>query len=300
MIQYKTIEDAIVALTEKYGLRILSNTNRFIALLSDFAPNLLEEQRIIRLFARAGGYEAIHKGVPGQTPAVLFATICEKAVCSTKDIDQQGFLVRVNLNILKQIDSRIVNALNGDEVFSQGMNYFRAFPKDKNIPVALLLFDEASKLGNPNGLLYISSSYIKGKGVPKDTAKGIKALELSAATGNKRAILELARILCEGQFVEKNTARAVTLLKAVDDPSALFMLGDIYKANNEYVKAIDCYRQAAEQGHVYAQYSTAIAYATGQGTKRDIQTAKKWLKSAASLGHGEARRKLEELGEKWD
>lgn len=300
MTLYTTIEEAIVALTEKYGLSIFSNTNRFIALLSDYAPNLMEQQHTIRLFARAGGYEAICGGLSKNSDSALFAKICEKAVCSTKDINQQRFLVRANLNILKQIGKCSANALDGDGVFAQGMNYFRAFPKEKNIPIALLLFEEASTLGNSGGLYYIASSYLKGKGVPQDTTKGIKTLEQSAETGDIRAVLELAKILLEGQLVEKNVTQAVVLLKTVDDPNALFMLGDIYRTNFEYTKALDYYRQAAERGHVYAQYSTAIAYAIGQGTKRDIQTAKKWLRSAASLGHSDARQKLEELGEKWD
>ena len=68
----------------------------------------------------------------------------------------------------------------------------------------------------------------------------------------------------------------------------------------EYEKAFEYYLKGAEGNHVYAQYSVALAFATGQGIKRDMQEAKKWLRSAASLGHGEARHKLEELGEKWD
>lgn len=95
---------------------------------------------------------------------------------------------------------------------------------------------------------------------------------------------------------EKNIPYAVTLLKSIEDPNAMFMLGEIYKGNIEYEKAFDCYLMAAERNHVYAQYDTALAYVTGQGTKRDIREAKKWLRSAASLGHSEARKKLERNG----
>ena len=65
-------------------------------------------------------------------------------------------------------------------------------------------------------------------------------------------------------------------------------------------KAFNYYLKGAKSNHVYAQFSVALAFATGQGVKRDMQEAKRWLKSAASLGHGEAQHKLKELGEKWD
>ena len=73
-----------------------------------------------------------------------------------------------------------------------------------------------------------------------------------------------------------------------------------YKELNEYEKAFNYYLKGAKSNHVYAQFSVALAFATGQGVKRDMQEAKRWLKSAASLGHGEAQHKLKELGEKWD
>lgn len=78
------------------------------------------------------------------------------------------------------------------------------------------------------------------------------------------------------------------------------MLGEIFRENAEYEKAFNYYLKGAKSNHVYAQFSVALAFATGQGVKRDMQEAKRWLKSAASLGHGEAQHKLKELGEKWD
>ena len=44
MTQYNSIEDAILALTQKFSIDIFENTPRFIAILSDYAPNHTSEQ----------------------------------------------------------------------------------------------------------------------------------------------------------------------------------------------------------------------------------------------------------------
>lgn len=301
MNQFNTIEDAVAALTKTYGIGLLAEGPRFIALLSDYAPNHFEPQKYIRAFTRVGGMKALSEDITARRPyATIIGRICSCAVNASADDDCRHEIVNSVKGIPLALDANYSTQVSSKEIYDVGMNYYRSFPKEKNIPIAVLILEEAWRLGSTDALLYISSSYMKGKGIPQNKEKGIHYLELAAKSNNLRATIELAECLWKGNGVEKNLSRAVTLLKSVDDPNAMYLLSEIYKENIEYSKAVDCLIHAAGRNHVYAQYDLAIAYATGQGTKRDIQEAKKWLRSAASLGHNEARRKLGELGEKWD
>ena len=146
----------------------------------------------------------------------------------------------------------------------------------------------------------MSSAYLKGKGIRQNMEKGMRYLELASESGNVKASLDLAEHLWKGISIDKDLQRAVAVLKKLNDSNAYYMLGEIFRENAEYEKAFEYYSKGAENNHVYAQYAVALAYATGQGTKRDMREAKKWLHASASLGHSEARKKLEELNERWD
>ena len=301
MTRYNTIEDAILALTQKFGIDIFKNTPRFIAILSDYAPNLASEQADVRAFARANGMTQIVTCIKRKDSySTLMAAVCEIAVQATDDMEQRGAITRRAKAIAAALDKQYDKCADQSSVYAEGMNFFRRFPKEKNIPVAVLLLEEAWSLGCNDALLYLSSTFFKGKGVPKNAEKGMHYLELATEAGNIRAGLDYAEHLWKGIDVDKDLPRAVAILKKIEDSNAFFMLGEIFRENAEYEKAFDYYLKGAESNHVYSQFAVALAFATGQGVKRDMQEAKKWLRSAASLGHGEARHKLEELGERWD
>ncbi len=301
MTQYNTVEDAIFALTRQYGLEVLYNTPRFIAILSDYAPNHVAEQIVVRAFARANGMAQILDCIKRKDSySKLLVKVCEIAVQATEDVEQRHEIVNKAKALAAAFDSRYEKFDDPASLYEEGMTFFRAFPKEKNIPIAILLLEESWSLGCIDALVYLSSIYLKGKGIQKNTKIGMHYLELATEAGSVKASIDYAEHLLMGTDIEKDVPRAITILKRLNDSNAFFMLGEIFRENMEYEKAFEYYLKGAESNHVYAQYSVALAFATGQGIKRDVGEAKKWLRSAASLGHGEARHKLEELGEKWD
>lgn len=301
MTQYNTIADAVLALMQKYGVEVFENTPRFIALLSDYAPNHAEEQLNIRAFARAGGMVKVAGCIAKQVDyASLLSSICEAATKAADEEDSQLTIVESVKKIAATINSQYAECADPSTLYAEGMSFFRRFPKETNMPVAILLFEESWKCGCKDSLQYLSSAYLKGKGVRRNIEKGMHYLKLASESGNVKASLDYAEHLWKGTHTDKNLSRAVAILKKLNDSNAQYMLGEIFRENAEYEKAFDYYLKGAENSHVYAQYAVALAFATGQGVKRDMQEAKKWLRSAASLGHGDARKKLEELGENWD
>lgn len=57
-------------------------------------------------------------------------------------------------------------------------------------------------------------------------------------------------------------------------------------------KAIICFRQAASQGHVEAQYQLSVCYDKGIGVKKSISEAAKWCQMAAYGGHAQAQSEI--------
>ena len=52
----------------------------------------------------------------------------------------------------------------------------------------------------------------------------------------------------------------------------------------DYTKAVQWYRKAAEQGNVEAQHNLGAVYVNGQGVHQDHKIAKEWYKKACDNG----------------
>ena len=65
-----------------------------------------------------------------------------------------------------------------------------------------------------------------------------------------------------------------------------------YYNNKDYVNAVKCFRQAAEQGDTVAQHKLANCYYYGQGVAKDFQESVKWNRKAAEQGYAVAQNNL--------
>merc|ERR1712083_1241424 len=54
----------------------------------------------------------------------------------------------------------------------------------------------------------------------------------------------------------------------------------------------DWLRKAADQGHIRATYSLAVAYGEGRGVAQSLPLAMKWFRKAANAGHAESQYNL--------
>ena len=216
MTQYNTIEDAILAIIQKYGVEIIDHTPRFIAILSDYAPNHAAEQTLVRAFARVSGIALMMDCIKQKDSySKLLVTICGKAVQATEDMEQRYAIVSKAKALAAAFDSRYEKCDDPGSVYAEGMNYFRTFPKEKNIPIAVLLLEEAWSLGCTDALLYLSSTYLKGKGVQKNAEKGMHYLTLAAEAGSLRASIDYAEHLWKGTDTDKDIPHAVDLMIAM-------------------------------------------------------------------------------------
>lgn len=63
----------------------------------------------------------------------------------------------------------------------------------------------------------------------------------------------------------------------------------------DYGKAVEWYRKAAEQGAASAQYNLGVCYEYGNGVEQNYGIAAKWYRKAAEQGHEQAKSNLKRL-----
>lgn len=83
------------------------------------------------------------------------------------------------------------------------------------------------------------------------------------------------------------------------NPKALFRIGYMYEngcLEQNYMKAIEYYIQAAEHGNIFAQYNLGVFYENGEVVPQDYDKALKYYQLAADQGDEDAIEALEELG----
>ena len=94
---------------------------------------------------------------------------------------------------------------------------------------------------------------------------------------------------CSTQSTTKQSNQAESLTT-----SYMVKLGkDYYFGENgkqkDYVKAVEWYRKAAEQGNANAQYILGICYQNGKGVVENSSEAVKWYRKSAEQGHAYAQ-----------
>ena len=80
------------------------------------------------------------------------------------------------------------------------------------------------------------------------------------------------------------------------DASAQYNMGEMYYyglgVETDYVKAMEWYLRAAENGNVDAQFSIGLMYDEGQGVAQDYAEAMKWYLKAAENGNASAQNNI--------
>ncbi len=98
--------------------------------------------------------------------------------------------------------------------------------------------------------------------------------------------------------MEDNTKNNASSVFA--DANALNNLGERYYygrgVEQDYKKAVECYRKAAELGLAEAQCNLGYCYKTGYGVERDLNMAVRWFRKAAEQGDEDAKAALKKFG----
>ena len=127
--------------------------------------------------------------------------------------------------------------------------------KPRQDAAAFEAFDQAAKLGSPEGLMWSALCYRQGVGVAADADKAFSLMRRAAATSS----------------------------------DAQFLLGMMYLRGDgvgaDAYEAITCFRRSATAGNANAQYQLGLAYRDGIGTPRSDEDAVRWLNRSLDQGN---------------
>lgn len=147
-------------------------------------------------------------------------------------------------------------AVNGDAkaMVEWGDMVGNDYKLDCREEVAAMWYRAAANKGLPEGIWKLSKCYMKGRGTEYNPSLGYSLCRRAAKSG----------------FVP-----------------ALVDLGKIYRDEQDYVRAAQCFRKAAEKGDAESQYEIGMLFLEGKGVKQSNKRAFKWFKAASE---GQERR----------
>jgi len=143
----------------------------------------------------------------------------------------------------------------------------------------------------------------KGKDVVKDEKIAVEFYKKSAIEPHASSLFRLGVMHLEGQGgLTKDLNFAMFYLKlagAIDNKKILFQVALLFYFGDgiasDKTEAFNCYKRAAEMGHVDAQSWMGRRYFFGHGGEINKVEALKWLKKAASQGDFSAKQTIDEI-----
>jgi uncharacterized protein len=167
----------------------------------------------------------------------------------------------------------------GTEAFRNG-DYQKAFREWK----------AAADAGQAEAQFDLGVLYAQGRGVDRDLNEAARWYRQAAEQGNAEAQFALGQMYSRGWGVPRDEADALRWFQMATDPNSDgpptdWAIVDGYGVQQDQRQAAYWYQEAAEQGHVEAQFNLGRLYATGQGVARDPEQALRWIRAAASQGY---------------
>jgi TPR repeat protein len=192
--------------------------------------------------------------------------------------------------------------------FLLGVIYYRGETAPKDDKKAAGWLRRAADQGSPSAQFLLAQLYFNGHGVPKDLVEAYAWLNLASFNGSSEAqeIKQgLSSNLTELQR-EQARKRSGKLLKQAADLGhieAQFLLGFFHLIGEGMTRdpkeAMDWFRKAAEQGSAKAQLNLGLMYYNGEGVPKDLVEAYAWLSLAFANGDHRAQGYKQKLRNDW-
>lgn len=165
----------------------------------------------------------------------------------------------------------------------------------ENKPLALAWYRRAAKLGEVSAEVWLGECLELGEGCPEDVQGAAAHYRCAADAGDAHGQAEFGRCLLHGIGVARDAVAAELQLRAAAEGGWTSALGELERywfaegerlmqaAAGDPIRALACYRKAADLGHRRAAYALAECLRYGIGGRRDLPQALRWYRKAASL-----------------
>lgn len=161
---------------------------------------------------------------------------------------------------------------------------------------ALLLLRKSAAARSPEGLHLLGLLHLRGQGLKRDPAEGVRLLEEAAFLGSLPAQTDLAKAHALGVGTPKDEAKALYWLRlaaARGDAASALAAGRMYRdglgAGKDDEAAAGWLERAARAGLPAAQYELAELLRRRDAGARDPAKSRRWMREAAFSGIVEAQ-----------
>lgn len=165
-----------------------------------------------------------------------------------------------------------------------GKMYEEGIDVEKNIDLAIDVYEAIAKDGWPIGYSKIGQIYDLGKGVEKDLEKAKKYYEKGMLLNERDCTYNLGMIILkEGREVEgvKILEKAINL----NHYEAFNTLGVYYEKRKDYEKAYFYYKKGEEHESGRSIFGLGVLYENGKGVKKNLEKAKEYYRRSWELGY---------------
>ncbi len=170
---------------------------------------------------------------------------------------------------------------------------------------ALSTFKKFSRLSNPLALYYMGMMYYYGYAVKPNDKEAYQLFMKARAERNPDAAYMLGIMHEQGRYLEKSNQKAFEFFSAAFHEGHIdsglkvayyYEEGIIEEKNPQ--KALEAYVECAKKDHPLALYKIGMAYLSGIGIKKSIESAHLWLNKALMVGSSDAMNQFRLLGSK--
>lgn len=223
-----------------------------------------------------------------------------RAAANRNDLKAQLVLARNTKDQVEALNWYEKAALNGDPFAQEriGKAYWWGDGRPRDIKASVEWIQKAAAGGSPDAQLLLGVQYAIGQVIPRDLVKSrhwFSELAASSSLNARSAQEYLGTFYEKGLGGPQNYSEALrwyeAAVKGGHMPYAEFALGAMYEfgrgvpANLD--KALGLYRTAAFRQYRPAQYRLGVAYLRGEGVRRDLAEALKWLAFSVNWDFGD-------------
>jgi len=156
----------------------------------------------------------------------------------------------------------------------------KIYERKRDIKKAILYAEKSCQLTNAEGCKTVARFYGKGIGVKLDVNKAVRYLSKACDLGNTEACKLLGINYFRGEAVGKNLNKSIYFLsKACEnrDMESCLILGSIYLNSNYRDEGLKFFNKQCKSGNSKSCNVLAIMYLKGEGVKKDVKKALKYL-----------------------
>lgn len=172
---------------------------------------------------------------------------------------------------------------NLDAFCSVAWAYEKGIGVEENYGKAFTWYEKAANQGHLKSIYHLGIMYRDGKGVMKNLEKAKELFQNAQNQGYEEAQFALKRMIDNNDIAKENE----------NDIDSLYSFGEMYYYGRgvpqDFSKAAECYRKAAEKGNAKSQFSFGVMLENGKGVLQNYAKAAEWYKKAAEQGHAIAQ-----------